>query len=337
MARTPIDRAVTLGVVPIDTTFSIQPLRMNRHLPDVVEIMNLRAEHFDEPARRTLEAVTVYWETQANFNPSRDAVVALADGRIVAFARVHWYDENNGPRVYFHDAHVHPGWFRRGIGTALLDWLSRRIDEMASAHAVRPAERRTMTNDFDEAPSTMLPVAGYHRTGSDATLIRPKLTDVPEAELPMGLEIRPVTEHDYRAIYRADVEAFRNHRGVGDQGEAGWQRFRFDPRFDPTLWKVAWHGDSVVGQVRTFVDQEENQATGRRRAWTEDISVQRDWRNQGVARALICASLRDLHDRGFEEAALSVHTENPTGAFHLYTDMGYQVVSTFTEWSRRVE
>ena len=50
-----------------------------------------------------------------------------------------------------------------------------------------------------------------------------------------------------------------------------------------------------------------------------------------MAKALICQSLRVLRDRGMHEAALGVHTENPTGAFQLYLSLGYEVVSDLVD------
>jgi mycothiol synthase len=75
---------------------------------------------------------------------------------------------------------------------------------------------------------------------------------------------------------------------------------------------------------------------GLRRGWTEFISTARDWRKRGVARALICESLRELKDRGMSDAALGVHTENPTGAFHLYESLGYEVQERYTTFQQPV-
>ena len=34
------------------------------------------------------------------------------------------------------------------------------------------------------------------------------------------------------------------------------------------------------------------------------------------------------------EVALSVHTENPTGAYRLYAGLGYRVVHTYTTYRK---
>lgn len=52
-----------------------------------------------------------------------------------------------------------------------------------------------------------------------------------------------------------------------------------------------------------------------------------DWRGRGVAAALLCASLRELRDRGLSEAALGADVDNPS-AFGLYQRLGF-VVTTY--------
>ena len=169
-----------------------------------------------------------------------------------------------------------------------------------------------------------------------ATMVRPDLENIPDVPLPDGLEIRPVQESHLRAIWEADVEAFRDHWGFSEQYEDTWDRFLTFPHRDESLWKVAWHGDEVIGQVRSFINDDANRELGRMRGWTEDISTRRDWRKRGVARALICESLRELHTRGMTEAALGVHTENPTGAFQIYESLGYVVTEVFTTFQQPV-
>ena len=90
-----------------------------------------------------------------------------------------------------------------------------------------------------------------------------------------------------RQIWEADVEAFRDHIGYTEPTEHDWERFLGDPLQDRTLWKVAWQGDQVVGQVRSFIHEGQNAAFGRKRGYTEYISTAREWRGQGIAAALI--------------------------------------------------
>ena len=177
---------------------------------------------------------------------------------------------------------------------------------------------------------------GYRPVGHEASMIRASLDDIPDRALPPGVELRPVQEAHMRQIWEADVDAFRDHAGAIEQSETDWQRFRGEPDQDPSLWKVAWHGDRVVGQVRSFINHEANEAYGRLRGYTEEISTARDWRGKGIAGALICESLRELKGRGLEEAGLGVHVENPTGAFRLYEGLGFRVTTSGATYQRPI-
>ena len=92
---------------------------------------------------------------------------------------------------------------------------------------------------------------------------------------------------------------------------------------------MAWSARS-----RSFIDTEENAEFGRQRGWTEDISTVRRRRRQGIAKALIVESIRELAARGMTEVALGVHTENPNGAYDLYAGLGYEVVNTWTAYRK---
>ena len=78
--------------------------------------------------------------------------------------------------------------------------------------------------------------------------------------------------------------------------------------------------------MRTYVNDGEAERLGRRRAWTENISTRADRRKRGIASALIAASLRQLAERGFDEAALGADLDSPSRALDLYESLGYEVV-----------
>ena len=57
---------------------------------------------------------------------------------------------------------------------------------------------------------------------------------IPEVQLPEGLELRPVTMDNVRQIWRADVEAFKDHWGGFDDSDAHLKAWIESPSFDPT-------------------------------------------------------------------------------------------------------
>jgi mycothiol synthase len=146
-----------------------------------------------------------------------------------------------------------------------------------------------------------------------------------EHPLPEELQLRPVTPAEYRKVWDADHAAFRDHWGYVEPTEEQYQNWLKDRNFQPHLWKVAWSGDEIVGMVGNFFDEKENQEYNRKRGYTEDISVHKDWRCRGLAKALIAESIRMFKEMGMEHTTLGVDAQNPNGALNLYTSMGYEV------------
>ena len=251
----------------------------------------------------------------------------------VAYSRVFWDDEEDG-RIYKLVCFVDPAFGGRGLGSALLAWNEARLREIAADHDVPTKLVQAFVADANEAASALIREAGYEPVTYMAQMVRPSVDDVPDHPLPDGLEIRPVRDEDIRTIWEADVEAFKDHWGFVDQSEEDYQRFIEFPYHDPTLWKIAWDGEGVAGQVKSFIDTAQNDAHGRQRGWTESISTSRRWRRRGVAKALIVESIRELAARGMTEVALGVHTENPNGAYALYDGLGYELVRTWTTYRK---
>jgi ribosomal protein S18 acetylase RimI-like enzyme len=130
------------------------------------------------------------------------------------------------------------------------------------------------------------------------------------------------------------VEAFLDHYGGAEATEEDFRRFLEFQWADPELWRIAWDGDRVASQVRSFIDPVENEEYDRKRGYTEDISTRREYRQRGLARALLVRSLEAVRDAGMEEAALTVHTENPHGAYRLYESVGFRVTRTETSYRK---
>jgi GNAT superfamily N-acetyltransferase len=283
----------------------------------------------------TPEGVASGYDHLERCDPTRDLVVAEVDGVPVAYSRVSWDQEPDGPRIYRHVCFVDHEYSNRGIGGALFGWNEARLREIAADHD-DAAEKlyEVWAGDRNLGATKLARDAGYEAITYSAEMVRPRVGDLPDHQLPEGLEIRPATDDQLREIWEADVEAFRDHWGFVEQTDADYERFLAFPYHDPTLWKIAWDEEGVAGQVKSFIDTAQNEEHGRMRGWTEAISTSRRWRRRGVAKALIVESIRELASRGMTEVALGVHTENPNGAYDLYAGLGYEVTSSWTTYRK---
>jgi mycothiol synthase len=204
-------------------------------------------------------------------------------------------------------------WRHQGIGSALLRHNEARLREIAADHpGVDPKWLVSQSVETDPGNQALLSNAGYRPVRFFYDMVQPALETVPDVAMPDGLEVHPVTREQYRQIWGAMREAFRDHWGEAEWTDADWRRFEAEPEnADPALWRVGWDGDEVAGVVMTTIQVEENERYGRARVYVASVSVRRRWRRRGLARALLAASLRAARASGFTSASLGVDADSP--------------------------
>ena len=281
-----------------------------------------------------------FYSHLSNCDPARDLFVVTVDDVVVGYARTAWSQEIAGERARVHEVicFLDPAWTRRGIGQAMLATLEARVREIAEDEPGVPLRYlQTEVGDKAVGQEALLRDAGYEPVRYGFTMLRPNLDDQPDAPLPEGLEIRDVQPEHLRAIWEAEVEALRDHWGATEPTEAGYQQFLDDTSPEEVaLWRVAWDGDQVAGQVRSYISETGNRRDGVERGWVERIMVRRPWRHRGLARALMAASFPLLRARGMTEGMLGVDAENPTGALRVYESVGFRAVGRDIVYRKRL-
>jgi ribosomal protein S18 acetylase RimI-like enzyme len=306
--------------------------------PAMVDVFN-RSQAADGTGRvTTLEELANFYSHFANFDPSRDLFLAQIGGTLVGCAWTSWRDVVEGYRLHPHGGLLVPEWRRKGIGRALLRLAQRRVREIVLEQPGGPeAYLQAHVCETEAGAVALLVSDGYSAVRDSCLMVRPALDDLPQVPLPARLEIRPVLPKHLRAIWEANVDAFRDHWGDFPRTEADYLRWLGEPTADPSLWRVAWDGDQVAGMVLSFINPVENAEHHRLRGHTEDICVRRPWRHKGLARALIVESLQALKERGMTEAALGVDADNKMGALRLYESLGYRPVKRWTFYRKRLD
>jgi mycothiol synthase len=218
----------------------------------------------------------------------------------------------------------------RGIGTALA--------AHAEAAALRDTDRRHPDDGYERVfecwledgehdALALLEKLGYRPVRWGHHMTRSLDVPIPDAPLPQGIEIRPVTSETARQVLLGFDEASRDTWEYNGLDEAALMTFLEHPIMGKTeRWVAAWEHDTVVAGILGWIDQPENEEHHRRRGYVERIWTRRPWRGRGIAGALIAQNLRDLRDAGMSEAALSVDADSPSGAGTLYERMGFRRV-----------
>jgi mycothiol synthase len=276
-----------------------------------------------------------------NCDPYQDMVFVEVDGETVGYSRVEWNMNDDGELIGFQIAFLLPEWRRNGIGRAILHFTENRLREIADGLAAEgkvpsgaPRFFEGWSSDSEVGKEALYVKEGYQPIRYAFSMSRSLSEPVEVTPMPEGLEVRPVASEQYRTVWDASQEAFRDHWGYIPAPEEEYQRWLLSKEIRPDLWQVAWEGDQVAGMVLNFVNELENEEYGRKRGYTEGISVRRPWRKRGLARALLTRSLQMFKDMGMTEAALGVDAQNLSGALRLYESVGFKVYQRHTTYRK---
>ncbi len=273
----------------------------------------------------------------ATFRTERDVLLAELDGAFAGFS-IGYRLVRDGVLVAESWGVIVPEHRRRGIGTMLFHANRERLAAECAADPWRgPLEMRSWALDQETGKRALLAAEGFVPIRYGFEMRRTLTGILPEAPLPVGLEMRPVTPDQHRAIFDANNEAFADHWGHRAPDETNLHTWFHGPDRDTSLWCIAWDGDQVAGIVMNTIVRAEIEELAISRGWLEQVSVRRPWRGRGVAKALCSASLRVLRDQGMAEAWLGVDGSNPTGALQLYERLGFGVAHRWQVYGRPLD
>lgn len=321
----------------------IAGLRFRRLRPDddeeyaaIAEIVGAANAADGVPWRPTANHLRDEMAASVGMDIATDVVVAEVDGRMVAIAEVERI-VREGIAVYHTWGNVHPRYRRRGLGRTLLDANIRRAEERARLEpADQPVELAGFVDEGETGHQALMTGSGFEPIRWFFLMRRDLTEPIPAMELPEGLELRPMQAEHHRAIFDAEVEAFRDHWGNREKTDNDFELTHKTEELDTSLWVVAWDGDEVAGVVQNWIWTSENAELGVERGWLEHISVRRPWRRRGLARAITAESLRLLRERGMTDAMLGVDADNPNGALGLYAGLGFTVDKRSTAYRREI-
>ncbi len=311
-------------------------VRATDDLSQMATVMTRSREADGVELATTVEDLTAAYERPTDFNPASDVLVVEAHTDIIGLARVWRERREDGTLAYGNSVELVPEWRGRGLREALFEYNERHARALA-AKDPRKGPRVLVLWANDEE-NDWKALALRHRcrpVQHEIDLVR-SLEDIPEAPLPAGLEVRPVTPEDYRTVWDAGREASRQVWNFSELrwDDAHFEAFRRSPEFQPDLWQIAWDVETLVGMVLAYILEGENRRYGRRRGHTESVYVREGYRGKGIARALLARGLRALKEHGMDEATLGMKVENPHGPLRLYEGMGFRVVKHFTWYEK---
>lgn len=330
--------SIVMPAAPSIPGLTFRSYRGPRDLPAMVSVANASCAADGIEVIRTVADMEKDYEGLFHCDPFRDIVLVEVLGELVGYARCWWWEEVSGALLLGQWGFVAPRWRRLGIGRAMVAWIESRQREIASAHGSKAEGLfQVLVTEHQVGLAAMLEKAGYQATRHFFRMVRPTLDAIPSLQLPDGLELRPPLAEHHRAIWDAGNDAFDGYWGRAQEAAGSYEGWlTSETAFQPHLWVVAWDvsRNEIAGQVRTLVNHAQNDKFNRRQGFVELVAVRKSWRNRGVARALLAKSLQIQRDEGSYEVALSVDSQNISGATRVYESCGFAVVKRTTAYRK---
>lgn len=286
----------------------------------------------------TLEEFQAEYRHLVGCDPDKDILVTEVEGDVVGYVALHRMPELDGVVTYRHHEWLLPEWRGKGIMRAMRRWSEARSRQLMEEH---PGEGPNKMSQWVTEPEVhrmeLLKEAGYGPARYFHEMLRDLREPIPDLPLPEGIEVRPAPPEDYRKVFDAANEALNDHWGARQWDEEEFLEWQETPLFQPELWVVGYDGDEVAGQVINWINAAENAEHDRKWGYTEIISVRRPYRGKGLAKAMVARSMVLVRDQGMEQANLGVDTENPSGAFGLYSGLGYRPIKTYMVYMKDLD
>jgi mycothiol synthase len=323
----PTLRLVDLTLRPL-TTSDIPDL--NRLLAESEEV-DQTSEHYSEA---DLEEEFANPDTEIG----KDFVGAYEGERLVGHFQVYSRASDGTHHKINLWGTVTPDRRGNGIGTVLVDAMLARVDEVhAERHPDLPVKAMLSAISTNAAQADLLTNAGFDAERYSFAMRMPLgAVDAPP-ELPEGLELRRYDDTFAEAMLAAHNEAFRDHPNFTPWNDVMWKQWVTESRsFRPELSFVVVEPSDpqrIVAYVQSAEFDAHHAVTGRREAYIGKVGTLRGFRGRGLAGALLRHTLAAAQAAGYDEAALDVDSENPTGALGVYERAGFAVESRWTDFA----
>ena len=307
-------------------------------LNQALTLMNLCSQHLIGEDDLTDVNDLITEMTVPDFNPQEDLRLIFApNGEMVGYKEV-WTTSKPPVHPWIWGC-VHPQYEGLGIGTRLMQWAEERaLKALPNVPDDLRFAPRTSCNHEAKNAARFFEGMGYTHIRSFYRMQINMDQPMPEPVWPQGITLRTYDpEKDAEAVYRADVESFRDHFGFVEQPfEEGLRDFihvmtKYDG-FDPALWFLAMDGDEIAGICLCRPHGYEDPDIG----LVNILGVRRPWRNQGLGLALLRHAFNEFYRRGKRKAGLGVDAQNLTGALHLYEKAGMHVSRQYDSFEKEI-
>ena len=266
-----------------------------------------------------------------------DVKVVELEGRLIGVTYTYFLpSESKEERCYIFGG-VLPEFRQQGVGTKLMTWAIRHGESLLqSTGRTLPKYLRASVSQQNESAARLFGHVEMKAARFEEDLIR-DLTNIPEENKNPKYSIVPWDSDRNEEARIVKNLAFQDHWGSTPSSSEHWLQMvnGSTARLDHSFFAVNQQQE-IVGLLLTHRYESDDDLLGKRIGWIDKLATLAEHRKQSIAKNLIARALHSYTEDGLTHAALSVDTQNPTGAYGLYASLGFKLYRGTTTYERQI-
>ena len=266
-----------------------------------------------------------------------DVMVAQLEGKLIGVAYTYFLpSESKEERCYIFGG-VLPEFRQQGVGTKLMTWAIQHAESLLqSTGRTLPKYLRASVSQQNESAAQLFGHFELNPVRFEEDLIR-NLANLPEENKNPKYSIVPWESDRNEEARSVKNLAFEDHWGSTPNSSELWLQMvnGSTARLDHSFFAVNQQQE-IVGLLLTHRYKSDDDLLTKRIGWIDKLATLAEHRKHSIAKNLIAHALHSYKKDGLTHAALSVDTQNPTGAYGLYASLGFELYRGTTTYERQI-
>jgi mycothiol synthase len=279
--------------------------------------------------------------SEPGFDPDQDVRLWIDEaGQLIAYAQM-WIPKQSAQSITadgFLWFRVYPTVRRCGLEPNILAWGEVRIWEAGRSRNLL-ARLQSSCRDSQGDRISLLQNYGFVYERCLLRMERSLTEPIPIPQFPAGFTLsHSQGQQDIEARLDLHNQAFSDHWNFYPATIEELRHEETDENYRPELELLAIAPDgSYAAFCLCRIDRENNAQRGCRVGGIRSLGTRREFRRQGLGRAMLLAGLQKLRLEGMEVARLGVDTENVNLALRLYESVGFRRVFANLAYVKEIE
>ena len=231
-----------------------------------------------------------------------------------------------------------PEYRNNGVGTAVMQWATEHGESLLrSTNRTLPKFLRSDMSATNSTAGSLFQSFNMSPVRWNDDLII-DLANSPEVSTATEYSIVPWDSSRDEEARITKNQAFMDHWGSTPTSEEGWEQLVHGStaRLDQSFFALDQY-EKIIGVLLSHRYESDDEVLGKRIGWIDKLATLSEHRKKSVGKSLITHALAAYKRDGLTHAALDVDTENPTGAYGLYTAVGFSTFRGSVTYERTVQ